>query len=96
MKGSQTVGYAEMFSRFSEKYRRISPVTAGERTAFYRKLITDVLRPNLADPDEPVRAGGRDIKRIDYLVNKCLTLEETGRIGGLRRAESLAILHESH
>jgi hypothetical protein len=88
----QVVGYAEMFSRFSEKYRRITPVISGERTEFYRKLLTDVLRSNMACPDELYDTGARKMKRIDYLVGRCLATDETGRIGGLRRAESLVIL----
>jgi hypothetical protein len=89
----QVVGYAEMFSRFSEKYNRITPVISGDRTAFYRKLLTDVLRPNMTGPDELYDTGARKIKRIDHLVSRCLATDETGRIGGLRRAESLVILH---
>ena len=89
-----TVGYAEMFSRFSESYGRISPSIAGEQTAFYRKLITDVLRPNISEPDGIIEMNGRKVKKIDYLLNRCLTIDETGRISGLRRAEGLAILHE--
>ncbi|MDR3094894.1 MAG: ATP-binding protein [Bacteroidales bacterium] len=90
---SKTVGYAEMFSRFSERYRKITPSISAERTEFYRKLISDVLRPNVTNPEELIEAKGRKVRKLDWLVSQCLTVDETGRIGGLRRAESLAILN---
>jgi len=90
---AQMVGYAEMFSRFGGRYRRISPVVESERMAFYRKLLNDVLRPNMEGPDELFDTGSRKVKRIDHITGLCLTKDETGRIGGLRRAESLVIIH---
>ncbi len=75
------VGFAELFSRFNERYNRVIPTERGEKIAFYKKLITDVLDVNLADK-----------KDIPDIVRKCLS-NDSNRISGLRRAESLAILY---
>ncbi len=74
------VGFAELFSRFNERYRSIVPSERNEKINFIKKLITDVLTPNIA------RKGD-----IPSIVKKCL-VNDSGRISGLRRAESLAIL----
>jgi hypothetical protein len=79
---NKKVGFAEMFSRHSERYGTAVPFERNEKIAFYRKLITDVLSVNMSDKAE--------LKRI---VNRCITADETGHIGGLRRAESLLILN---
>jgi hypothetical protein len=79
---NKTVGFAEMFSRLSEKYSRSVPLERNEKLNFYKKLITDVLSVNIQDEDV--------LKKV---VARCLTVDETGHIGGLRRAESLAILY---
>lgn len=39
------VGYREMFSRLSERFTHAVPTGRDDRMAFYRKLITDVLKP---------------------------------------------------
>ena len=78
----ETTGYAEMFSRHSERYSDIVPFEKNEKTAFYRKLLTDILSANMTDQS-----------KLKTIVNRCLTIDETGRIGGLRRAESLVILN---
>ena len=74
------VGYAELFSRFSESYSSVVPIENGERLAFYKKLIGDVLSVNLEDQSQ-----------IPHIIRKCLV--NGGNFGGLRRAESLIILN---
>ncbi len=78
---NRTVGYAEIFSRFSEKYTRIVPNDQRERISFYKKLITDVLSANNCPAEE-----------MNRIVKRCLTNDRGNDIGGLRRAESLLIL----
>jgi hypothetical protein len=58
------------------------PFDRTEKINFYRKLITDVLSVNMQDKSQ-----------LTAIVNRCITLDETGHIGGLRRAESLLILN---
>ena len=79
--GRKKVGFSEMFSRFSSKYMSIVPKDKSDKQAFYRKLITDVLAVNMPDKSN-----------IQTIVKKCLTDDGTGKIGGLRRAETLLIL----
>lgn len=79
--GRKKVGFSEMFSRFSSKYMSIVPKDKIDKQAFYRKLISDVLTVNMADKS-----------KIPAIVKKCLTDDGTGKIGGLRRAETLLIL----
>lgn len=75
-------GYAEMSSRFSDRYTTTVPTSPQDKISFYRKLITDVLSVNMADKS-----------RLNEIVRKCLVTDSSGRIGGLRRAESLLIIH---
>lgn len=79
---NRKVGFREIFSRFSERYSKITPVDKTERQLFYKKLITDVLSVN---------ASNKNI--IPDIVKKCL-VQVDSKIGGLRRAESLLILME--
>jgi hypothetical protein len=81
-KRAKKVGYAEMFSRLSENYSAAVPFERTEKLNFYKKLITDVLSVNMEDKTQ-----------LQKVVARCLTADETGHIGGLRRAESLAILN---
>ncbi|OWP76560.1 ATP-binding protein [Flavobacterium oreochromis] len=81
---SKKVGYSEIFSRFSDKYSNIVPTDPQEKKQFYNKLIMDVLSVNCEDK-----------KLIPTIAKKCLTTDETERIGGLRRAESLLILFQN-
>lgn len=76
------VGFAEVFSRFSEKYTSVVPVNTEDRNSFYKQLTTDVLRAN---------CESKDI--IKQVLLKCMVRNESNEIGGLRRAESLLILH---
>jgi len=78
---NKKVGYRELFSRFSERYTTIVPLDRHEKTAFYRKLITDVLSVNM-----------KNKVRMNEIVKKGITTDDSGNIGGLRRAESLLIL----
>ncbi len=77
---SQKVGYAEVFSRFSNNYSSIVPTDRRAKQAFYKKLIGDVLSVNMDDKSQ-----------IPAIVKKCLVNGEN--VGGLRRAESLLILN---
>lgn len=77
---AQKVGYAELFSRFSERYSSIVPTDRREKLAFYKKLIGDVLSVNVEDKSQ-----------IPTIIKKCLINGDN--IGGLRRAESLLILN---
>ena len=79
---NKKVGFAEMFSRHSERYSTAVPFERREKIEFYRKLITDVLSVNMADKGN-----------LKSIVTRCLTADETGHIGGLRRAEGLLILN---
>jgi hypothetical protein len=78
---TKKVGWAELFSRHNDRYNKIVPVDKDERLAFYKKLITDVLSANLNDKSQ-----------LTAIVHKCLT-NDSGQISGLRRAETLILLH---
>jgi DNA transposition AAA+ family ATPase len=80
----QKVGYRELFSRFSGRYLSIVPANKADRQAFYSELITDVLKVNSSDK-----------AIIPKLVTKCLNSDAQGEIAGLRRAETLLILHQT-
>lgn len=80
---NKKVGYAEIFSRYSEKFSTIVPAERHQKIEFYKKLITDVLTVNMTNKDN-----------LKQIVNQCLTNDATGHIGGLRRAESLLILNK--
>ncbi|PSL06570.1 ATP-binding protein [Cecembia rubra] len=77
------VGYRELLSRYSDKYMKIVPSDRNERMSFYKKMIHDVLAVNIKDKN-----------KLNSLVNKCLATDANGDIGGLRRAETLLILHD--
>ncbi len=76
-------GYAEIFSRYSESFTTTVPAGKDDRLQFYKKLISDVLSVNMTDRS-----------KMQEIVKRCLVHDRTGRIGGLRRAESLLILSE--
>lgn len=78
---NKKVGFAEIFSRYSEKFSTIVPREKQDRNAFYKKLISDVLSANDCEPDQ-----------INQIAKRCLSNDSGGHIGGLRRAESLLIL----
>jgi DNA transposition AAA+ family ATPase len=81
---NKKVGFRELFSRYSDKYTTVVPLDRNEKKQWYRKLITDVIGANLADK-----------AMLAKIVNKCLTEDEEGNLGGLRRAESLLILNQT-
>lgn len=76
--------FAELFSRFSEKFSRIVPIDTTEKFAFYEKLIRDVLAANIKDKSQ-----------LNTLVRKCLIKDDNGYISGLRRAKTLLQLHDA-
>ena len=76
--------FAELFSRFSESYGYIVPKEdKAKKYAFYEKLITDVLSANITDKSQ-----------LNTLVKRSL-VDINGTISGLRRAESLLLLHNA-
>lgn len=62
------VGYAEIFSRFSDEFIKLVPNGAGDKEKFYRRLIADVASVNITDN-----------AKIDSIVRKCLTKGSTLR-----------------
>lgn len=82
--GNRKVGYAEIFSRFGKRYTRPVPTDRKEKTAYYTKLLTDVLSVNI-----------KDKSKLSDLVRRCLSNDNGDGIGGLRRAENLLILTEA-
>lgn len=81
---NKRLGYAEIFSRFSEKYSSVVPNGKDDKRAFYKKLISDVLYANMNENER---------QELPQIVKRCLVNDNRGRLGGLRRAESLLILH---
>ena len=75
--------FAELFSRFSENFSSIVPTEKSNKYAFYKKLLSDVLSANINDKDQ-----------LDELVRKGL-VDINGTVSGLRRAESLLLLHNA-
>lgn len=75
--------FAELFSRFSDKFDSIVPTERTEKREFYKKLLTDVIAANVNDQN-----------KVNELVNRSL-VEKDGMITGLRRAESLIILYNA-
>lgn len=75
---NKKVGFRELFSRYSERYTTMVPTDRQEKIAFYKNLITQVLTANMANK-----------AKLNEVVRRCLTADDLGNIGGLRRAESL-------
>jgi hypothetical protein len=80
---NQKVGYRELFSRFSSRYTSVVPQGTQDKLAFYKKLLGDMLEVNVEDKNT-----------IPKIINKCITKDENGNMGGLRRAESQLILNQ--
>jgi len=80
---NKKVGFRELFSRYSERFTSIVPIDRNEKIAFYKKLITDVLSVNMSNKT-----------KLNEIVRRCLVNDDSGNIGGLRRAESLLILNQ--
>jgi hypothetical protein len=79
---SQRAGFKAIFSRFSSSFGHIVPYAKEDRFNFYHTLVEAVLVANMSDKS-----------KLGSIVNKCITEDEFGNIGGLRRAESLLILN---
>lgn len=75
---SKKVGFRENFSRFGSKYLSVVPTEKEERTAFYKKLIKDVLMANMTNKSS-----------IPQIINKCLASDLDGNYAALRRAKNL-------
>lgn len=75
-------GFRAFFSRFSSTYSSITPKERSAKVLFYQSLISTVLTANMDDKTN-----------LNKIVSRCLKHDENGHIGGLRRAESLLILH---
>lgn len=62
------VGFAEIFSRFSDEFIKLVPQGKEDRTAYYTQLISTVAQANAADPN-----------LVPKLVKKCISNESTLR-----------------
>lgn len=83
-KKNRKVGFYEMFNRYGANYTTLTPTDNREKLEFYRKLVTDVVKPNL-----------KDKSKLNSIVNKCLKVnDDTGEISGLRRIDSIIILNK--
>lgn len=76
------VGFAEIFSRYSGNFSIIVPNGKEDKLEFYQELVGTVLKANL-----------KDATAYNKILKLCLTKDPDGRIGGLRRLESLIILN---
>lgn len=78
---NKKVGYREIFSRFSSRYTSVTPIDIKEKKTWYKGLVTQVISANLEDKS-----------KLNEIVTNCIRVENN-IVGGLRRAESLMILH---
>jgi len=83
IRGKKT-GFRALFSRLNKRYSRAVPVERTQRIAFYKKLISDVIKANAPEG-----------ANIAQLVNQCLKSDSGELIGDIRRAKSLLILHSN-
>lgn len=65
---NNTVGYAEIFSRFSDEFVSLVPTSLTDKKAFYTNLIGAVATANLSD------AG-----KVNKLIKQCIDKEATLR-----------------
>ncbi|MCV9934514.1 ATP-binding protein [Flavobacterium sp. LS1R47] len=65
---NKKVGFAEIFSRFSDEFIKLVPNGKSDRQAFYTELIGAVASANLVDKS-----------KIKPLINKCINKETTLR-----------------
>jgi len=65
---NKKVGFAEIFSRFSDEFIKLVPNGKADRQAFYSELIGAVATANL-----------KDTSKIKQLINKCIGKETTLR-----------------
>jgi hypothetical protein len=80
----RTVGYREIFSRFSSSFTSCVPAGDRNKKDFYRKLYGDVLDANMSDQSNK-----------DIIIKRCVSNDMEENEAGLRRLESLLILHNS-
>ena len=78
----ESVGFEEIFSRFSDTYAHVVPTDKDEKYEFYRRLLTAVLSVNM-----------KDKTNLQKLVNQCLIVSTGNEITGLRRAEKMLLLN---
>ena len=78
----ESVGFEEIFSRFSDTYAHVVPTDKDEKYEFYRRLLTAVLSVNM-----------KDKTNLQKLVNQCLNVSTGNEITGLRRAEKMLLLN---
>lgn len=78
----ESVGFEEIFSRFSDAYAHVVPTDKDSQIDFYRRLLTAVLSANMEDKSN-----------LNRLVNQCLSVSTGNNITGLRRAEKILILN---
>lgn len=62
------VGYAELFSRFSDEFIKLVPTAKQDKQYYYMQLIGDVASVNV-----------QDATQVNRLVKKCLSEEKTLR-----------------
>ena len=65
---AKKVGFAEIFSRFSDEFIKLVPNGKADRQAYYSDLIGAVAMANI-----------KDKSKIKALINKCLDKETTLR-----------------
>lgn len=65
---NEKVGYAEIFSRFSDEFVKLVPAGVDDKKSFYRRLIADVASVNI-----------KDDALVGKMVNKCLSKGSTLR-----------------
>jgi hypothetical protein len=75
---NKKVGFAEIFSRFSDEFIKLVPQGKADRTEFYRQLIGDVAGAQIEDKS-----------KVNVYVNKCISKETT-----LRYLETLIKVHQ--
>jgi hypothetical protein len=75
---NKKVGFAEIFSRFSDEFIKLVPQGKLDRTEFYRQLIGDVAGAQIEDKS-----------KVNVYVNKCISKETT-----LRYLETLIKVHQ--
>ena len=73
------VGFAEIFSRFSDEFVTLVPQGRDDRLNFYQKLISDVALPNIKAKEN-----------LPKLISSCIstigknTKDETNKVKSLR------------
>lgn len=65
---NKKVGFAEIFSRFSDEYIKLTPTGIDNKTAFKNELLTQVANANVSDKS-----------KVPELVKRCMKKEATLR-----------------